>query len=36
MTVPNEILLQSLEQVTEYVQLLRGFNIAQRPTKKND
>lgn len=33
MTVSNEILLQTLEQVAEYVQLLGQFKQAQRPSK---
>lgn len=36
MTVPNEILLQTLEQVAEYVQLLGVFDTAQRPTRIDD
>lgn len=36
MTVPSEILLQTLVQVTEYVQLLGVFDLAQRPTKHDD
>lgn len=36
MTVSNEILIQTLEQVAEYVQLLGQFKPVQRPTKKYD